>query len=116
VRRDYGTEPGMSDDTWEQQMADRAAKRAIERAAADPARSHYGHHQHLDGDEVYCSCGEDRGVITYVIPQEWLDHPELEDEWRASISCDVCGKKGVIRIGRHPLWGVTWALDDGGEG
>jgi len=105
----------MSAVTWEQQMADRARERARERAASEPAPDrgeHEGHHSHFDNGRIYCSCGKYFGLTCYAIPQEWWDNPALAEAEMALEACDVCGKKGVARIGRHPLAGVTWALDE----
>lgn len=79
-------------DTWEERMAAKAELRAAAAKAAkpDPRAGHEGHHTHLSGTCVYCSCGEFQGVTCVAFipgddPREW--------------SCDVCGARGVARLG-----------------
>lgn len=86
----------MIDDGWEARMAARAHRRAERREAARQAEEaandpHHGHHIHLDGTSVECSCGMDRGVVCAVIDVD-IDPDTL--------SCDLCGKRGLVRLGR----------------
>lgn len=72
-------------------MAMRAAERQMAADAEEFLRDqandpHVGHHTHLRGTAVYCSCGEDRGV-TCVVIEDGLD---LD-----SLSCGICGQRGV---------------------
>lgn len=65
-------------------MAERSRIRAPELPAEpDP---HAGHHQHLEGTGVICSCGEFIGVTCVIIPDDF-------DE--TAISCSICGQVGV---------------------
>ena len=85
--------------SWEQRMSQRAESRRAQEAAREAAehplvKGHEGHHFHLAGTAVYCSCGEYRGV-TSVAFEEGYDESKL--------SCEVCGAPGVALIGsrRH---------------
>lgn len=103
--------------SWEERMADRAREREAAREAAIPRDEngerlddpHRGHHSHLDGTAVYCSCGEFRGVTTVAFPDwMWNKGPEwtwfIQSPYRRlrfwwSVRCRVCGKHGVASMG-----------------
>jgi hypothetical protein len=91
--------------TWEERMAERAARRReIARAKEEQERQweHSGHHQHLDLASVYCSCGEFFGVTTVSVPV--LETPEEKRAWDAR-ACAICGQPGVIGLGGlEPHW------------
>lgn len=80
----------MNDDAWEQRMAQRARERTAKQPPEpDP---HAGHHLHLAGTSVYCSCGEFLGTITVVF-----------DESAPPPRCRICGKHGVVAVGEQWL-------------
>ena len=88
--------------TWEERMAARAEANGWtlrqewerERLAADAMPDeHAGHHDHLNGTMVECSCGEEFGVTCIAFPDFGTN-----EEARAffdSLACRECGKKGV---------------------
>lgn len=84
----------MTDEGWEERMAQRARQRAAAREAAEEAQPtasdpHGTHHHHFRGGAILCSCGELMGVVCTVIDP---DHNPDDD------SCDLCGAQGVIRL------------------
>jgi ribosomal protein L40E len=81
--------------SWEERMARTAAARATVAEAEQIARCgaenpHRGHHQHLRGTMVSCSCGEDFGVTCVVIDFDF--DPE-------TLICRECGARGVVLLG-----------------
>jgi hypothetical protein len=99
---------------WESRMAQRAAQRSmaepIEPVQAcqigdpDMPDGHRGHHKHVIGNGIVCSCGETFGIFSFVPdPRTWSDdsaeRAALEREtreWRESISCSICGERGLM--------------------
>jgi hypothetical protein len=80
--------------TWEDRMAQRSAAKDRARQPADD--EHAGHHLHLIGTTVQCSCGQDFGVTCVAFPEElWKMTLEQVHEWFGSLSCSACGEKGV---------------------
>ena len=85
------------DEGWEERMAARAAVRRERAEAAERAREeandpHAGHHGHLIGTAVYCSCGEFEGITCVAFPGA------TREEWKAlgAVSrCEACGQRGV---------------------
>lgn len=76
-------------------MAARAAARAVEREAVEAAADgHAGHHSHLQGAWVVCSCGEVRGITSVALPPEAAD-PAWEPP---PVSCARCGAVGVVLL------------------
>lgn len=77
---------------------------ACEIGDPDAIPGHYGHHAHVEGNVFICSCGMGFGCFSYVPdPRYWSDDPaeveavQREDEAHlASISCSLCGKRGVV--------------------
>jgi len=63
------------------------------RAAGEMPDEHEGHHRHLNGSMVECSCGEESGVICVAFPVFGTD--EESDAFWDSLACRECGKKGV---------------------
>lgn len=79
-------------------MAARSAERRTAAEAEDYLRDqaddpHAGHHEHLDGSAVYCSCGKFFGVTSVVVPD--LSTPEAQRDWD-SRACGACGQQGVV--------------------
>lgn len=76
-------------------MARRAAERERARLEAeqDTPDGHEGHHTHLRGSAVSCSCGADFGVTCVVLP-DFSSRAEAE-AWWSSLACSVCGEPGV---------------------
>jgi hypothetical protein len=82
---------------WEERMSARAAER---RAAepppltpfTDPDSEHFGHHSHLRGAMVECSCGLQHGITSVAIN---FDDPQCP--W-----CSICGEVGVCALGVEP--------------
>lgn len=70
-------------------MAARAATRAAAARASEPAAEdpHAGHHGHLAGTAVYCSCGQLLGVTCVAFDGDYV--PDRE-------RCHVCGQAGVL--------------------
>jgi hypothetical protein len=80
-------------------MSIKAKARMATAAQAEREREknlHAGHHEHLEGTSVACSCGEFFGVTTVAFPKEAWDDPEA---YRRSLSCRICGKEGVVALG-----------------
>lgn len=87
----------MTGSTWEDRMAARAAERAHQAAAQDAASDpHAGHHAHLRGTMVECSCGERFGVTTVAIP--FFDSPGEAQAFLDQLSCHLCGERGVAAL------------------
>lgn len=99
--------------TWEERLATLAnQQRAAERAHANPdhesrpdaPNAHEGHHTHVEGNGTVCSCGQVWGIFSFIPdPRLWSDDPaEVEaaqrehQEYVDSISCSICGKRGVV--------------------
>jgi hypothetical protein len=101
-------------------MAAKAAKHAAQRKAAEKAAEaavrearggydetglpgHEGHHIHVQGSMLICSCGTGLGCFSFIPdPRIWSDDPAVraaaereEADWRAWISCWICGQPGV---------------------
>ena len=75
-------------------MAARAQARAAARELeAEEPDEHDGHHQHLRGTMVECSCGEELGITCVALPP--LETEEEKREFWDSLACRECGKKGV---------------------
>jgi hypothetical protein len=94
--------PGGPDaiSSWEGRMAAQAAGRRTAAEAEDYLREkaddpHAGHHTHLDGGSVYCSCGQYLGMTTFAA--EDLDDPRARAA-RESRACTICGKPGVVGL------------------
>ena len=89
--------------TGEERMAARAQVRKREQQpAADSEydRVHGTHHAHLKGTSVYCSCGEFHGITCVAFPPEWATMTEEQVQAEIdAISCDICGKRGVVNLG-----------------
>ena len=67
---------------------------ACEIGDPDMPEGHRGHHQHVEGNAFVCSCGNGIfGVFSIMLP-DWT--AEQFDAYHESISCSVCGAKGVI--------------------
>jgi len=88
----------MSDhyERWEARTARRAAARAVGQKAADPD-PHDGHHSHLQGTSVWCSCGEWGGVTCVAFDEE-----TITAEWWEAQVCSMCGKHGVVKLDEKP--------------
>lgn len=77
----------------------------------EPPGPHDGHHMHIDGNAVICSCGQVGGCFSFIPDARfWSDDPaEVEaanreyQEYVDSISCAICGKRGVVA---ERDWGV----------
>lgn len=81
--------------SWEERMSEKAKARNViaeaEKIAFDDANDpHKGHHNHLRGNGVECSCGSFFGVTTVIPPPEDFDY--------STIKCEDCGKVGVWKI------------------
>lgn len=81
--------------TWEERMAEKTEARNIiaeaeQIALEDATDPHKGHHHHLRGTAVECSCGEFFGVTCVVLPPEGFDY--------SSVHCEECGEPGVWKI------------------
>lgn len=93
-------DPSLDAPTWEERMAARAARRAAEREFRGPdvdddgvdraPAAHQGHHFHLRGTGVKCTCGADFGVTCVAFSDDW--HPDDD-------VCSVCGERGVVFMG-----------------
>lgn len=99
---------------WEERLARLAGERHdAERARANPRHgphdepgvgAHEGHHTHVAGNGFVCSCGQFWGLFSFVPdPRYWSSDPaEVEaaqrehQEYVDSISCSVCGMRGVV--------------------
>jgi hypothetical protein len=72
-------------------MAQRAAAReqGRDRVAAQPPESdpHAGHHLHLSGPSIICSCGEFQGLICVALTEDY--NPD-------ALRCSICGAPGVV--------------------
>jgi hypothetical protein len=95
-------------------MSLRAKEREAARAALapeipepceiEPPGPHPGHHTHVEGNATVCSCGTVWGCFSFVPdPRYWSDDPaevaaaqREHQEYVDSISCAICGKRGVI--------------------
>lgn len=53
------------------------------------AEDHEEHHYHLNGTMVECSCDFQMGITTVAFGPDYNPN---------KLSCDVCGKVGVVRI------------------
>jgi hypothetical protein len=81
-------------------MAARATARREAREAAESEYErrcdpHAGHHGHLIGAGVYCSCGEPHGVTCVVFPGG------TDEELRALygvLRCRMCGQRGAALL------------------
>jgi len=51
---------------------------------------HRGHHWHLEGTGVWCSCGEFCGITTVAFDKDYDP---------AKLRCSECGQVGVVRLG-----------------
>jgi hypothetical protein len=97
--------------TWQQQEQQRweAASQAED---AEFARRHGGHHSHVRGNVVLCSCGEVFGCFSFAPdPRLWSDDPaecaqarREEDDFQAWIICRTCGERGVIAAEDFGTW------------
>jgi hypothetical protein len=77
--------------TWEERMSGRARERMAREARAERENDpHAGHHSHLRGTMVECSCGEFGGVTCVAFG---------EDYDPAKLSCRICGEPGVVTLG-----------------
>jgi hypothetical protein len=67
------------------------AARAAAREAARPPKPdpHAGHHHHLIGTSVECSCGVFLGIISVVFGDDY--DPD-------KLSCSICGRRGVVAL------------------
>ena len=80
--------------TWEQRMAARAAlrnKAEVEQERRAEVAPHEGHHLHLIGTGVHCSCGEFVGITTVAF--------EVDDEGNVLYeppTCTNCGADGLF--------------------
>ena len=95
--------------SWEERMALRTAERTARRKAAEAEAEtglpgHEGHHAHVQGNGLICSCGEiGLGCFSFVPDGRWWsDDPaeraaveREEADWQAWISCWICGEPGV---------------------
>ena len=77
--------------SWEDRMAQNQARRPVIEAAGED-HTHDGHHTHLRGSCVECSCGEFFGVTCVVIDPAF-DY--------ATLRCGVCGEPGVAGNGSN---------------
>lgn len=66
-------------------MAQRAQERARTSLRSEPD-PHSGHHVHLSGMGVYCSCGEYLGITTIALEERPNPYPR----------CSICGERGVV--------------------
>jgi hypothetical protein len=89
--------------SWEDRMAAAAAARreaaeAEQRRAEEENDPHRGHHAHIEGTCVVCSCGENFGVTCVALPPELaeLSPEEAQRWWTENVRCSVCGKPGVF--------------------
>lgn len=107
---------GEAASTWEDRMAARAAERAARRKVEEPpeapAPGHEGHHGHIQGNGVMCSCGACFGCFSFAPdPRYWSDdlaereQAAREDaDFEAWISCRICGQRGVVYEGDFGVW------------
>jgi hypothetical protein len=82
----------MSDEGWEARMAAQAAAREAARPPEpdpDPYPEHAGHHTHLIGVGVECSCGFFFGVTTVAFDDDY--DPD-------KLFCSECGKQGAVKF------------------
>lgn len=91
--------------TWEERMAQRSAakgrtlRQQWERESQQEVDEHAGHHTHLTGTMVQCSCGEDFGVTCVAFPPEWFEMtPEQVEAEINKIRCSACGKPGMVDL------------------
>jgi len=70
---------------------------AEEARIAEENDPHRGHHGHLRGTAVECSCGEFQGITCVAFPD--LSTEEKWAAWEASQVCRVCGQRGVVDLG-----------------
>ena len=86
--------------TWEDRMSQRSAARERRRQEAEreaEVDEHAGHHTHLIGTTVECSCGADFGVTCVAYPPEWWSAtPEQRQAMDDALSCRICGKQGMV--------------------
>lgn len=96
--------------TWEERMAGAThvfippLDDACEIGDPDSFPGHYGHHTHVQGNGFICSCGLVFGCFSYVPdPRLWSENPaersaaqEDAEAYEASISCSICGMRGVV--------------------
>ena len=79
--------------SWEERMADQAQAREDARLKDERGRPeddpHYGHHSHLRGTMVSCSCGEPYGITSVVISEDY--DPD-------KIVCHICGAQGYAGL------------------
>ena len=89
--------------------AEEAARQALLAAGLDPdmPEGHQAHHWHIPAGANYmvCSCGESNFDGCWSIAADgrwWSDDPaeraqveREEADWRAWISCRICGEQGV---------------------
>ena len=98
-------------------MAARTAERAARRKAEEPPEpdmptGHEGHHYHVRGNGIDCSCGKIGGCFSFVPdPRTWSDDPaeraaveREEADFQAWISCRICGAAGVIAEEDFGAW------------
>ena len=77
---------------------------ACEIGDPDAIPGHYGHHTHVPGNGIVCSCGQMFGIFSVVPdPRFWSENPqeraaaqEDAEAYEASISCSICGERGVV--------------------
>jgi len=77
----------------QERMALIAAEEARIAEENDP---HRGHHGHLRGTAVECSCGEFQGLACVAFPR--LDTEEERAAYRASLVCRICGERDVVAL------------------
>ena len=92
--------------TWEDRMSQRSAARERKRQEAEREAEqdeHAGHHTHLIGTTVECSCGADFGVTCVAYPEEWWTMtPTQQTAWEESLTCRICGKRGMVTTSPTP--------------
>lgn len=95
--------------TWEERMAIQSRakgrhylqeqERQRQAAYSEYNRIHGGHHRHLQGTAVYCSCGQFEGITCVAFPPEWA--AMAGEEIQAAIdaqACSICGERGVLDL------------------
>jgi hypothetical protein len=103
--------------SWEDRMAARtaareAARHPAPRPEADWPAGHEGHHEHVQGNGIICSCGECLGVFTVALdPRFWSGDPaeraaaaREHTDFQAWISCRHCGRRGVVAAEDFGTW------------
>jgi hypothetical protein len=88
--------------SWEERMAARAKERRVKaeteaRRTEDANDPHGGHHEHLDGTAVYCSCGEFLGVTCVAVP--FFETEEEAKAYYNGLGCPLCGTTGLVLLG-----------------